>query len=203
MMNDDTSTPPETDHAAAPETAPPHVDQPPADEQAAQLAAELAELKDRLLRQIAETENMRRRLEREKQDAGAYAISGFARELLGVADNLRRALAAVPESARGDAGVNTVIVGVEMTEKELLGAFGKAGISKIEALGQKLDPNKHQAVAEVPTADAEAGTIVQLLQDGYVIKDRLLRPAMVAVAKAADGAAPAPASPGSSVDTSA
>ncbi|WP_454559083.1 nucleotide exchange factor GrpE [Parapedomonas caeni] len=155
----------------------------------AKAQAEVADLKDRLLRQAAETENVRRRLEKEKQDASAYALTSFARDLLGVADNLRRALDAVPESARADAGLATVLTGVEMTERELLNVFGKFGIAQIEALGQKLDPNRHQAMMEVPTPDAEPGTVVQVLQAGYVIKDRLLRPAMVGVAKAA-GPAP-------------
>lgn len=160
-----------------------------ADEALAKALAEVADLKDRLLRQAAETENVRRRLEKEKQDASAYALTGFARDLLGVADNLRRALDAVPESARADAGLATVLTGVEMTERELLNVFSKFGIAQIEALGQKLDPNKHQAMMEVPTAEAEPGTVVQVLQAGYVIKDRLLRPAMVGIAKAA-GPAP-------------
>lgn len=159
--------------------------------------AEAASLKDQLLRQMAETENVRRRLEREKQDAGAYAVTSFARDILAVADNLRRALDAVPEAARADQAVANVITGIEMTEREVFNIFNKYGIAQVEALGQKLDPNKHQAMLEIPTNDAEPGTVVQVLQTGFVIKDRLLRPALVAVAKAADAA------PGSSVDTNA
>lgn len=159
--------------------------------------AEAASLKDQLLRQMAETENVRRRLEREKQDAGAYAVTSFARDILAVADNLRRALDAVPEAARADQAVANVITGIEMTEREVFNVFNKYGIAQVEALGQKLDPNKHQAMLEIPTNDAEPGTVVQVLQTGFVIKDRLLRPALVAVAKAAD------ATPGSSVDTNA
>ena len=146
--------------------------------------AEIAELKDRLLRSAAETENVRRRLEREKQDATAYAVTGFARDLLGVVDNLRRALDAIPDDAReNDEAVKTIITGVEMTERELLSALQRHGVARIEAAGQKLDPNRHQAMVEVEHADAEPGTIIGELQAGYMLKDRLLRPALVSVAK--------------------
>lgn len=168
----------------------------------AEAHTEIAELRDRLLRQVAETENMRRRLEREKQDAGTYAITSFARELLGVADNLRRALGAAPEGSDPASPTHQVLVGVEMTEKELLNVFAKVGIAKIEAVGEKLDPNRHQAMVEVPSAETAPGTIIQVLQDGYMIKDRLLRPAMVIVAKSAD-TPPASPSPGGNLDTSA
>ena len=171
---------------------------PPAQEdELAAAQAEAASLKDQLLRQMAETENVRRRLEREKQDAGAYAVTSFARDILAVADNLRRALDAVPEAARADQAVANVITGIEMTEREVFNVFNKYGIAQVEALGQKLDPNKHQAMLEIPTNEAEPGTVVQVLQTGFVIKDRLLRPALVAVAKPLDGA------PGSTVDTNA
>jgi molecular chaperone GrpE len=151
-----------------------------ADELAAR-DAEIAELKDRLLRAAAETENTRRRLERDKADTAAYAMTGFARDLLAVADNLRRALDALPT-----AGVDAVQAGIEATERELIAIFGRHGISRIEAAGQKLDPNRHQAMLEVPTAEHEPGTVVSELQGGWVIKDRLLRPALVSVAKAPD-----------------
>jgi len=141
--------------------------------------AEIAELKDRLLRAAAETENTRRRLERDKADTAAYAMTGFARDLLAVADNLRRAVEALPT-----AGVEGVAAGIEATERELVAVFSRNGITRIEALGQKLDPNKHQAMLEVPTPDAEPGTVVSELQGGWTIKDRLLRPALVSVAKA-------------------
>jgi len=151
--------------------------------------AEIAYLKDRLLRATAETENVRRRLEREKQDASAYAVTGFARDLLGVVDNLRRALDAIPADAReNDDAVKTIVTGVEMTERELLNVLARHGISRIEAQGQKLDPHLHQAMIEVEHDEAEPGTVVQELQAGYVIKDRLLRPALVSVAKARQGA---------------
>lgn len=188
---------PQTPETETPETAA----APPADA-LADVHMEIADLKDRLLRQAAETENMRRRLEREKQDAGTYAIASFARELLGVADNLRRALSAAPEGSDPASPTHQVLVGVEMTEKELLNVFAKVGIAKIEAIGEKLDPNRHQAMVEVPSADTAPGTIIQVLQDGYMIKDRLLRPAMVIVAKSAD-TPPASPSPGGNLDTSA
>ncbi|MEA3539126.1 MAG: nucleotide exchange factor GrpE [Pseudomonadota bacterium] len=144
--------------------------------------AEIADLKDRLLRAVAESENVRRRLEREKADAVAYAVTGFARDLLGVADNLRRALDA---AAKGDVVASPLLSGVEITEKELLKAFEKHGIARVESVGQKLDPNRHQAMLEVVQEGAEPGQIVAELQTGYVLKDRLLRPAMVTVAKEA------------------
>lgn len=171
-MNDETTNPEDEDFL--PE------DQPVEDAR----DAELAELKDRLLRTAAETENVRRRLEREKQDATAYAVTGFARDLLGVVDNLRRALDAIPDDARqNDEAVKTIITGVEMTEREMLNTLQRHGVTRIEAKGQKLDPNRHQAMIEIEN-DAEPGTIIQEMQAGYMLKDRLLRPALVGVAKA-------------------
>ena len=140
---------------------------------------DIADLKDRLLRQAAETENTRRRLERDKADTAAYAMTGFARDLLAVADNLRRAVAALPAE-----GFDGVRAGIEATERELTAIFGRHGITRIETEGQKLDPNRHQAMLEVDAAGAAPGSIVAELQAGYVIKDRLLRPALVSVAKA-------------------
>lgn len=145
---------------------------------------EIAALKDRLLRAAAETENVRRRLEREKADAAVYAATGFARDMLSIADNLTRAIAAIPESARADEAVKSVITGVEMTAKELDSVFQRHGIARIEAIGQKLDPHRHQAMMEIESTETEPGMIVQELQAGYVMKDRLLRPALVGVAKA-------------------
>jgi len=146
--------------------------------------AEVAELKDRLLRAAAETENVRRRLEREKADAAAYAATSFARDILSVADNLTRAIAAIPAAARDNELVKSVVTGVEMTAKELDNIFQRNGIAKVESLGKRLDPNRHQAMMEIEHDSAEPGTIVQELQAGYVLKDRLLRPALVGVAKA-------------------
>jgi molecular chaperone GrpE len=139
---------------------------------------EIADLKDRLLRAAAETENTRRRLERDKADTAAYAMTGFARDLLAVADNLRRAVAALPGE-----GFDGVRAGIEATERELIAIFGRHGISRVETAGQKLDPNKHQAMLEVEHDTHEPGAIVDELQAGYLIKDRLLRPALVSVAK--------------------
>jgi molecular chaperone GrpE len=160
--------------------------------------AEISELKDRLLRQAAETENMRRRLEREKDDASVYALTKFARDLLSVADNLGRAVQGVPESARADSAIANLITGVELTERELLSVFERFSISKIDAHGARFDANLHQAMAEVEHAEAAPGTVLQVYQTGYRIKDRLLRPAMVVVAKA-----PAAPSDASRVDTTA
>jgi len=157
------------------------------DDASARLAerdAEVAELKDRLLRAAAETENVRRRLEREKADAAAYAATSFARDILSVADNLTRAIAAIPAAARDNELVKSVVTGVEMTAKELDNIFQRNGIAKVESLGKRLDPNRHQAMMEIEHDSAEPGTIVQELQAGYVLKDRLLRPALVGVAKA-------------------
>lgn len=140
---------------------------------------DIVDLKDRLLRQAAETENTRRRLERDKADTATYAMTGFARDLLAVADNLRRAVAALP--AQGFDGVRA---GIEATERELIAIFGRHGITRIETEGQKLDPNRHQAMLEVDGEGAEPGSIIAELQAGYTIKDRLLRPALVSVAKA-------------------
>ena len=144
---------------------------------------DIADLKDRLLRAAAETENTRRRLERDKADTAAYAMTGFARDLLSVADNLRRAVTALPQAGASEA-VDKVRGGIEATERELTAIFGRHGITRVETAGQKLDPNRHQAMIEVEHDSIEAGAIVDELQAGYVIKDRLLRPALVSVAKA-------------------
>ena len=147
-----------------------------------ELEKELEEVRQHVLYAQAETQNVRRRLEQEKQSATAYAITGFARDLLSVKDNLDRALQAVPDELRQDEKFNGFITGVEVTGRELDAVFQRNGIIRVEAMGQPLDPNKHQAMIEVPS-DAEPGTIVQEMQPGYMIKDRLLRPALVGVAK--------------------
>ena len=131
----------------------------------------------------AETQNVRRRLEKDITDARAYAATGFARDILSVSDNLARALEALPAELREDDKLKGFVAGIEATAREIDKVFGLHGISRIAAMGLPLDPNQHQAMLEVPTDSAEAGTIVQELQPGYMIKDRLLRPAMVAVAK--------------------
>lgn len=161
---------------AAPEVA--------AHDRIAQLEAELAEAKAATLYARADAQNMLRRAEKEAQDSRAYAITGFARDLLSVADNLARGLAAIPQELRDDEKLKGLVTGLEATGRELETVFGRHGIAKVEAIGQKLDPNRHQAMMEVPSADAEPGTVVQEIQSGYVLKDRLLRPALVGVAKA-------------------
>lgn len=151
-----------------------------------QKEAEIAALKDQALRALAETENTRRRGERELADMSKYAVTGFARDLVGVIENLQRAVESIPaEMKEANPAVKNLAIGVEMTLTELLGVFTKHGIKRIDPMGQKFDHNFHQAVAQIPTPDAEAGTVVQVLQAGYVIHDRLLRPAMVGVAAGA------------------
>ena len=147
------------------------------------LVDEAAEFKSKLLRALADMENLRKRTEREVADARQYGIAGFARDILGVADNFRRALDAVGPEVRADAAVASFIEGVELTERELLKALEKNGIRKIEPLGEKFDPNLHQAMYEVPDPSVPSGSVVQVIQPGYVIGERILRPAMVAVAK--------------------
>jgi molecular chaperone GrpE len=149
------------------------------------LVDEAAEMKDRLLRTLAEMENLRKRTEREVADARQYGIASFARDILGVADNFRRALDAIgPDVKAGaDAATTSLIEGVELTERELAKALEKNGIRKIEPQGEKFDPNLHQAMYEVPDPSVPSGSIVQVIQPGYVIGERILRPAMVAVAK--------------------
>lgn len=155
---------------------------------AQRLRAELDETKDRLLRAMAETENLRRRAAREREDAGKYAISGFARDLLSGVDNLRRALDSLSDEVRRDDSLAGLVSGVEMTERELLSAFERHGIRRLDPLGENFDHHFHQAMFHVESSDRPAGTIVEVVQAGYVIADRLLRPAMVGVAKAANQA---------------
>jgi molecular chaperone GrpE len=151
----------------------------------AQLETELEATKDRLLRALAELENLRRRTERELDEARKYAMTGFARELLEVADNLGRALQTIPDSARGDIGfVRNLAEGIEMTQKALLASFERHRIAKVEpAPGDRFDHNLHQAMYEVETDQHAPGAIAQVLQPGYTIADRLLRPALVGIAK--------------------
>jgi molecular chaperone GrpE len=163
-----------------------------ADVTLAEKDAEIAELKDRLLRAAAEMENIRRRLEKEKQDAQAYAVTSFARDLLDVADNFGRASSGLPADARAgvDGPIKTFVDGVGMVERLLIQILERHGVRAINAQGARFDPNQHQAMMEIET-DADApGTVVQVLQAGYMLKDRLLRPALVGVAKAGGGAKP-------------
>ena len=149
----------------------------------AALEAELAEQKDRLLRALAETENVRRRSQREREDASKYAVAGFAKELLSVADNLRRALDSLPAEEAKDPRTVSLLEGVEATERELLGVFERNGVRRIDPDGERFDHNFHQAVFEAERPGKPAGTIIEVLQPGYILHDRLLRPAMVGVAK--------------------
>ena len=155
-------------------------------EQIAGLQAELDEARQQVLYARAETQNVRRRLEKEKSDAQAYAATGFARDILSVSDNLARALESFPADLREDERLRNLISGIEATMREVEKVFGQHGITRIAATGLPLDPNQHQAMIEVPHADVEPGTVVQEMQSGYMIKDRLLRPALVAVAKKSD-----------------
>jgi molecular chaperone GrpE len=147
---------------------------------------DLEEAKQAVLYAQAETQNVRRRLEREKDEARAYAATGFARDILSVADNLSRAIDAIPPALRADDSMKGLVIGLEATQRELEKVFAGHGITRIAAMGLPLDPNQHQAMLEVPSADHEPGTIVQEMQAGWMIKDRLLRAAMVAVAKKPD-----------------
>ena len=147
-----------------------------------ELERELEEVRQHVLYAQAETQNVRRRLEQEKVNAAQYAATAFARDMLSVKDNLERALSAIPEELRGDDKMKGLVAGLEATGRELEGVFQRNGIVRIESMGKPLDPHFHQAMLELPS-DAEPGTIVQEMQAGYTIKDRLLRPALVGVAK--------------------
>ena len=151
----------------------------------AELESENADVKDRMMRLAADMENLRRRTEREVKDARTYAVTNFAREMLSVMDNLRRTLVAVPADARenGDAGLATLLDGVELTERGMLATLEKFGVKKLEPEGQRFDPNFHQAMFEIPNTEVLNNTVVQVVQDGYAIGDRVLRPAMVGVSK--------------------
>ena len=150
------------------------------------LRADLEKAQQDMLYARAEVQNVRRRMEKDVQDARAYAATGFARDMLSVADNLARALDHVPPEMREDDKLKGFLAGIEATQRELDKVFGQHGITRIAAVGLPLDPNQHQAMLEVPTDKAEPGTVVQEMQAGYMIKDRLLRPAMVGVARKPD-----------------
>lgn len=149
------------------------------------LAKEAAEARDKMLRTLAEMENLRKRTAREVSDARTYGISGFARDVIDIADNLQRALDAVPVEARAaaDPGLKALIEGVELTERSLHNALEKNGVRKFDPAGEKFDPNVHQAMYEIPDPSVPAGTIAQVIQSGYMIGERVLRPALVGVAK--------------------
>lgn len=198
-MTQDTSNEPAVVETA-PEQAPPAAG--PQDDPEARLAtleADMTRLQNELLYARAETENVRRRLEQQAEDRGKYAVANFAKDVLNVADNLRRALDAVPPSAReGNDIANTLTVGVEMTEREMLSTLERYGIRPVAAMGARFDPNFHQAMMEMEDTTQPEGTVVMVMQPGYTIHDRLLRPAMVGVSK---GGPKTP--PGEQVDTSA
>ena len=189
----------QNDNSASPEQgAEPVVSKPyimpddPEEGSAEALAKELAEARDRTLRTLAEMENLRKRTAKEVSDARTYAITGFARDVLDIADNLQRALDAVPAETRelADPMLKTLIEGVELTERSLLNALEKNGVKKFDPTGEKFNPNFQQAMYEVPDPSVPAGTVVQVVQAGYTIGDRVLRPALVGVSK---GGAKAPA----------
>jgi len=156
------------------------------------LEREHADMKDRLLRTLAEMENLRKRTEREIADSRLYSVASFARDMLNVADNMRRALDAVPAELRADADANVkaLIEGVDLTERELQKALEKNGIRLFSPQGEKFDPNLHQAMFEVPDATVPAGSVVQVVQPGYMIGERILRPALVGVSKGGPKVAP-------------
>ena len=169
-----------------------------AEAEAAALQAENGELRDRVLRVMAEMENLRRRADREKEESRKYAVTSFARDILAVGDNMSRAVQSLDEDAKegADQTVKNLIEGVEMTERELVNVFEKHGIKRIEPNGEKFDPNFHQAMFESDNPDVPTGTVIQVVQPGYVIGERVLRPAMVGVSKGGPkAAADAPAAP--------
>jgi molecular chaperone GrpE len=169
------------------------------------LEREHAEMKDRLLRTLAEMENLRKRTEREKADALLYGVTSFARDVLVVADNMRRALDAVAPDVRASAqaGVKALLDGVELTERELLKALEKNGVRQFTPQGEKFDPNVHQAMFEVPDASVPAGSVVQVVQPGYMIGERILRPALVGVSKGGPRMAPSSRSNNDNTEASA
>ena len=213
-MSDENTTPepqddnqPQTEAPDAPETAAPT--EPGPDERIAQLEAEKAELRDQVLRTAAEMENLRKRTEREIADTRSYAIAGFARDMLVATDNLSRALVVIPAETRenADGSLKSLIEGIEMTEREMQRLLQKNGVKPIAAEGEKFDPHRHQAMFEVPDVSVPDGTVVQVVQTGYAIGERVLRPAMVGVSKGGGKAGTKPeteqSAPGEGIDKSA
>ncbi len=194
----------ETEVQDGAEEAQGEADAPEAADPVSALESENAKLKDRLLRAVAEMENLRKRAERDVKDARQYAIANFARDMLTATDNLSRALMTMPQQARDEAEgtFKSLIEGVEMTEREMIRLLEKNGIQKIDPKGEKFDPHFHQAMFEVPNPDAVEGTVTEVMQAGYVIGERVLRPAMVGVAKGGPKAAPAAADQGDNIDKS-
>ena len=198
-----------TDQTARAEDAaePPEAASPNSQPAAAQAdpAALAAELKDRLLRTLAEMENLRKRTEREVTDTRVYGVASFARDMLAVADNMRRALDAVSPELRASAepGVKALIEGVELTERELVKGLEKNGVRQFTPRGEKFDPNVHQAMFEIPDPSVPAGSVVEVVQPGYMIGERVLRPAMVGVSKGGPKAAPVARTANDNASTSA
>lgn len=185
-MADDTNISDQTEVHDVDMESPMAVEPDAKDIEIAQLREEAASYKDRLLRTAADMENLRKRAEREKAEATLYAATNFARDLLSVADNMSRALAAMSEEAKdaADEATRNLLTGIELTEKELLTVFQRYGIRRVDTVGHKFDPNLHQALFEVPTSEHPPGTVTQEVQSGFAIGERCLRPAMVGVAKA-------------------
>lgn len=201
MMSDDTAAPAEESEAPVEEAADAAAAGP---DEVEELRAKNAELSDRLLRLAAEMENVRKRYERDLADTRAYAITGFARDMLTATDSLSRALMVLPAETRehADATLQSLIDGIEMTEREMQRLLAKHGVTPIEAEGQKFDPHKHQAMFEVPDPSRPEGTVVQVVQAGFSIGDRVLRPAMVGVAKGGPKAGEVEHAPEGGIDKS-
>ena len=212
-VSEETAEPGEAEETAEPDEASPWAGKPAGegtDEAAAGQAAverdyeaELAEANDRLLRALAEGENLRRRSQREREETAKFAITAFARDVLSVADNLRRALEAVPEDAGDNEALGSLVGGIELTERELAAIFQRHGVERVDPAGEKFDHNLHEAMFEIPTADAEPGTVVQVVQTGYVLNGRLLRAAQVGIARALPEPEPDTAAPAADTDTTA
>lgn len=159
-------------------------------QETASLEAEVAELKDKLLRAMAEAENVRRRAERDKENAAKYAVTNFAREMIRVHDNLRRALGSIDEQARKESEtMENLLAGIELTEREMLNSLERSGIKPIIAMGQKFDPDLHEAILEIEDQTQPVGTVVHVMEQGYIIHDRPLRPARVGISKGGQAAA--------------
>jgi molecular chaperone GrpE len=184
---------PRDDANAAPETSGEEQAAAPEADRLAALEAEKLDLKDKLLRSLADMENLRRRTERDVADARTYAVTNFARDMLNAADNIRRALESVPAEAREgmDGALKALVEGVELTERDFLKTLERHGVKRLEPMGERFDPNLHQAMFELPNPEVPNGTVAAVVQAGYVIGDRVLRPALVGVAKGGPKAAPA------------
>jgi molecular chaperone GrpE len=201
MMNDTTGGAGATEPTTEADSGLSSTEQAGITDRVAELEAERTDLKERLLRTLAEMENLRRRTEREVQDGRTYAVTNFARDMLNVADNIRRALENVPAGAT-EGATKALVEGIELTERDLLKTLEKHGVKRLEPEGQKFDPNMHQAMFEVPSEDLPAGTVTQVIQTGYAIGERVLRPALVGVSKGGARPAPQPAAANGSGETS-